>query len=283
MKAVLPPAEATRTQNRTTRGCLAVILFLYLTAVLNMIVPRMGYSADGVGHFAVLSLLTALGTGLYLQCIYADPGRVPPGWQPDAEKQQAVQQAWTNNCVGHGNYRAFLLMCIYLTAACLHALALILRMNAHLVSLALGWDEDSQLQAASDSSVGAAGSLRGSSDGGSSSGGGNSADRIGWAGPFWLHALAQVAATALGLPIAVGLVVLLVWNAYLFLRNTTTIEHHEGVVAQYMAGGGKPRGHLFDLGVHDNLHAVCGDDLLCWLLPGRAAAHGDGVSFPTRL
>lgn len=95
----------------------------------------MGYSADGVGHFAVLSLLTALGTGLYLQCIYADPGgwsmcaitvgavcacctsipahdfrarpsiaaaavflptipagRVPPGWQPDAEKQQAVQQ-----------------------------------------------------------------------------------------------------------------------------------------------------------------------------------------------
>jgi len=214
------------------------------------------------------------------------------------------------------------------------------------MQLALGWDEDSQLQAASDSSVGAAGSLRGSSDGGSSSGGGNSADRIGWAGPFWLHALAQVAATALGLPIAVGLVVLLVWNAYLFLRNTTTIEHHEGrlqwpgflwceccasgavgwlssvwhampcklmwrqlvglnvlprtllpahrfptahlpllagVVAQYMAGGGKPRGHLFDLGVHDNLHAVCGDDLLCWLLPGRAAAHGDGVSFPTRL
>ncbi len=39
MKAVLPPAEATRTQNRTTRGCLAVILFLYLTAVLNMVRP----------------------------------------------------------------------------------------------------------------------------------------------------------------------------------------------------------------------------------------------------
>lgn len=141
MKAVLPPAEATRTQNRTTRFCLAVILFLYSTAVLNVvraatafmplhaaaaaahrcccppcalrldlhaavppccaclqslrrawsclnlctlfmavaslaaqIVPRMGYSADGVGNFAVLTLLTALGTGLYLQCIYADPG-----------------------------------------------------------------------------------------------------------------------------------------------------------------------------------------------------------------
>ncbi|PRW56844.1 putative S-acyltransferase 16 [Chlorella sorokiniana] len=317
MKAVLSPAEATRTQNRTTRFCLAVILFLYSTAVLNVIVPRMGYSADGVGNFAVLTLLTALGTGLYLQCIYADPGRVPPGWQPDAEKPQVVQQvkrrgggaryckkcaaykpprthhcrrcghcvlrmdhhcAWTNNCVGHGNYRAFMLMCIYLAAACLHALSLILRMNAHLVSLALGWDEDSQLLAASEGSASTA-----SSSGSSSSGSSSSVDRIGWGGPFWLHSLAQVAATALGLPIAVGLVVLLVWNAYLFLRNTTTIEHHEGVVAQYMAGGGKPRGHLFDLGPHDNLHAVCGDNLLCWLLPGRADAAGDGLSFPTRL
>lgn len=38
------------------------------------IVPRMGYSADGVGNFVVLTLLTALGAGLYLQCVYADPG-----------------------------------------------------------------------------------------------------------------------------------------------------------------------------------------------------------------
>ena len=37
MKAVLPPAEATRTQNRTTRGCLATIAFLYATAVLNVV------------------------------------------------------------------------------------------------------------------------------------------------------------------------------------------------------------------------------------------------------
>ena len=36
---------------------------------------------------------------------------------------------------GHGNYRAFLLMCIYLAAACLHALALVLKMDAHLVSV----------------------------------------------------------------------------------------------------------------------------------------------------
>lgn len=41
------------------------------------IVPRMGYSADGVGNFVVLTLLTALGAGLYLQCVYADPGGPP--------------------------------------------------------------------------------------------------------------------------------------------------------------------------------------------------------------
>lgn len=56
-----------------------------------------------------------------------------------------------------------------------------------------------------------------------------------------------------------------------------------GVVAQHLSGNEKPRGHIFDLGAHDNLHAVCGTDMLSWLLPGRAAAAGDGLSFPTRL
>jgi len=40
-----------------------------------------------------------------------------------------------NNCIGHGNYRAFLLMCLYLTLACLHALGLLLLMDTHLVQV----------------------------------------------------------------------------------------------------------------------------------------------------
>lgn len=90
--------------------------------------------------------------------------------------------------------------------------------------LALGWDEGSQLLAASGAAAAA-------------SGGSSGTDRIGWRDPFWLHALAQVAATALGLPIAVGLVVLLIWNAYLCLRNMTTIEYHEGWPGRWTGWG----------------------------------------------
>ena len=43
-----------------------------------------------------------------------------------------------------------------------------------------------------------------------------------------IHRSLQVLATAVGLPVAVGLLVLLTWNAYLALRNQTTIEYHEG-------------------------------------------------------
>ena len=40
-------------------------------------------------------------------------------------------------------------------------------------------------------------------------------------------AVAQTAATAVTLPLAIGLVVLLGWVAYLVVNNKTTIEYHE--------------------------------------------------------
>lgn len=43
---------------------------------------------------------------------------------------------------------------------------------------------------------------------------------------------AQGLATAVTLPLAVGLALLLGWNMHLVLGNKTTIEHHEGVTAR---------------------------------------------------
>lgn len=94
------------------------------------------------------------------------------------------------------------------------------RLGSRTPQLALGWDEESQLLASFGSEAAAAAEA--------ASGGGRAAARTGWRGPFWLHALAQVAATALALPVCVGLCVLLGWNAYLALQNKTTIEYHEG-------------------------------------------------------
>ena len=44
-------------------------------------------------------------------------------------------------------------------------------------------------------------------------------------GAVW--ALAQTAATAVTLPLAIGLAVLLGWVVYLVVNNKTTIEYHE--------------------------------------------------------
>lgn len=45
---------------------------------------------------------------------------------------------------------------------------------------------------------------------------------------------------------------------------------------------GSQGAHPWDLGLHDNAAAVCGDGAACWLLPGRPGAQGDGLGFPSR-
>jgi hypothetical protein len=39
--------------------------------------------------------------------------------------------------------------------------------------------------------------------------------------------------------------------------------------------------HPYDLGLCGNLHAMCGHSPSSWLLPTAAAAHGDGLVYPT--
>lgn len=96
------------------------------------------------------------GLGRYLVCCSSRPHRIEgsavacefcwgSGGPPAVHPQQPGTPRPATLHAGHGNYRAFLLMCIFLAAACLHALALVLKMDAHLVSVSrclgglIGW------------------------------------------------------------------------------------------------------------------------------------------------
>lgn len=93
---------------------------------------------------------------------------------------------WINSCVGWGNYRAFLQLCVYLTAAAVYSLLLLLSMDARLVSMALGGEE------AGSSAVAAAAGAGSAEAAAALPPDVPLALRLGWRGPFAVHAAAQV-------------------------------------------------------------------------------------------
>lgn len=267
--------------------------------------PHYGYSVTGVAHGTALTAATGLGLWCYLVCVFVDPGAVPLGWTPDPEASggAAVVQVkrsgaprrcqkcdawkpprahhcrrcgrcvlrmdhhcvWLNNCVGHGNYRAFFQMAFFLGTAAGHAAALLLALNASLAQLALGWDPEAK----------------------ASEEGGSLGRSVGWGGPFWAHAALQLVATAAAVPLSLSLVTLLVWNCTLLGANKTTIEHHEGVAAKLSAAaaadGSAAAAHPWDLGDwHANVEATFGEDPAWWVAPWDPAAEGSGATFRTR-
>jgi palmitoyltransferase len=183
---------------------------------------------------------------------------------------------WINNCVGHGNYRAFFQMAFFLAIAASHAAALLLSLNLTIMQLTFGWEPEGVLPASSvDTSVQ-----------------GTVGRRIGWPGAFWSHAALQLLATTLALPLSLSILTLLVWNCHLLSQNKTTIEHHEGVAAKLSAaaaaegvGAGKSGKHPWDLGDwHENVSATFGESFTWWVVPSltTCAALGDGTEYPTK-
>ena len=94
----------------------------------------------------------------------------------------------------HGNHRIFLLMCVYLSAAAVHASALLYRYDLRLLSALTSswWGASAADVTAPQVAAGASAAGSGGSTGGEVAPAASTGAHAGWLGPFWLHAVAQV-------------------------------------------------------------------------------------------
>lgn len=279
--------------------------FLYFATVTCVIIPWLSFSVPGIGHLLTLSILVTASLLCLTSAVVSDPGSVPMDYEADSEGQTArvveVKKSggtrvcqkcgrgkpprahhcrvcrscvlrmdhhcpWLNNCVGHGNYRAFAQFLMYSTCATCHSLSLLVGHAMHLISAAAAGEV---IRTGPQSKV-----VKGTHGG------------QGAAAVMYLLSWGalQVVATLVALVLATGLVGLLVWNAWLLINNKTTIEYHEGITAQInaKAAGHSKRRHPYDLGIIGNILAVCGSSNPCgWVLPLDPSADGGGTMFKT--
>lgn len=286
-----------RNINLTVVLVLFVFIFLYYVSVFCVIVPWLSFSVPGVTNLGVLTLTAGLSLYCYIFCVIVDAGSVPDNWEPDEEQQTAVEQVkrkggsirycqkctkhkpprahhcrvcqrcvlrmdhhcpWTNNCIGHANYRAFIMFLLYVNAALFHLLGL-------LASHAIYAMQSSQRQLVIRT-------------------GPNAVPILFHHGikSVWLWVVLQTLAFAVALPLTIGLTMLFGWHINLIISNKTTIEYQEGVTARLKGQGGHLHHHPYDLGLFNNLHEIFGNNFSTWLCPPLQPANG-GTFYPTYL
>lgn len=270
--------------------------FLYYVSAFFVIVPWMSYSVPGITNLGILTFTTAVALYCYVFCVVVDPGRVPMGWTPQEDMDPSFQEVkkkggaprycqkcqqykpprshhcrvcqrcvlrmdhhcpWTNNCIGHANYKVFFLFLIYVNAALLHVVVLLVSHALH------------ALQSSRQHLVIRAGPhaipVRLNND--------SSLNTV------WAWALMQVVAFAVAMPLTVGLLMLLAWHVQLLLTNKTTIEHQEGVTAHLRAAvTGEVVEHPYHLGMCNNMYDILGPTPATWLVPNCGPAPG-GTSY----
>ncbi|CAL4953709.1 unnamed protein product [Urochloa decumbens] len=240
-------------------------------------------TAAGLANAAAFTALAAACVATYAVAVLRDPGRVPASFVPDVEdagsplheikrkggdlrycqkcshykpprahhcrvcKRCVLRMdhhcIWINNCVGHENYKIFLIFVLYAVIACLYSMVLIIGGAMHL-------PKDEQLGIDSPRT-----SIK-------------------------FYAV-QIVCGVLLCPLALALMVLLGWHVYLIVHNKTTIEYHEGVRAMWLAEkAGNLYHHPYNLGVYENLISVLGPNMFCWLCP-ISRNIGSGVRFRT--
>ncbi|XP_051116629.1 probable protein S-acyltransferase 15 [Andrographis paniculata] len=155
-----------------TLSALFLLGFVYYTTMFIFIEDWLGLqSSAGLLNSIIFTFFTSLLVFSFFVCILTDPGGVPSGYVPDVEETNGADQemrrsrkcdkcskykpprshhcrvcgrcilrmdhhcTWINNCVGHRNYKPFLLLVFYATVASTYSAVVIIG-----CSLQKDWD-----------------------------------------------------------------------------------------------------------------------------------------------
>ncbi|KAK6943635.1 Palmitoyltransferase, DHHC domain, partial [Dillenia turbinata] len=234
---------------------ISAIAYIYFTTVFIFVEEWFGLgSSPGLMNASIFTAIAAMCVFTYSICLFRDPGRVPSSFMPDVEdaenplheiKRKGGDLRYCQKCSHYKPPRAHhcrvckrcvLRMdhhCIWINNCVGHAnykaffVFVVYAVTACIYSLVLLFgsltvDSEKDDQQSESS-----------------------------------YRTAYVIAVLLLIFLSMALSVLLGWHIYLVLQNKTTIEHHEGVRAMWLAEkGGNVYSHPYDLGAYENLSSV---------------------------
>lgn len=256
---------------------ISAIVYVYLSTVLVFVDQWFGLgSSPGIMNSVVFTSVAGMCVYSYYLSIYTDPGQVPATFMPDVEdaenplheiKRKGGDLRYCQKCAHYKPPRAH---------HCRVCKRCVLRMDHHCIWMnnCVGHANYKMffvfvmytLVACIYSLVLLVGSLVNDTERGAQQNEGS-------------FRTVYVISGMLLVPLSVALSVLLGWHIHLVLQNKTTIEHHEGVRAMWLAEkGGDVYSHPYDLGGYENLISVLGPNFLCWICP--TSSHiGSGFRF----